>query len=61
MARDTPSRLKLMRSRLGLTQAGAAVRLGTTLRTYQGWEAGKRSPATPEIIDLACLALERQR
>lgn len=54
------TRLKLMRSRLGLTQARAAARLGTTLRTYQGWEAGTRSPATPEIIDLACKALERK-
>lgn len=58
---DIPDRLKLMRSRLGLTQAGAAEVLGTTLRTYQGWEAGSRSPATPEIVDLACQALERRK
>ncbi len=57
-ALNTASRLKLMRSRLCLTQVGAAELLGTNLRTYQGWESGARSPATPEIIDLACKALE---
>lgn len=53
-----PARLKLMRQRLGITQAEAAAALGAPLRTYQQWEAGRRSPATPEIIDLACATLE---
>lgn len=58
---DIAARLKLMRQRLGLTQAQAAAALGTPLPTYQHWEAGRRAPATPEIIDLACEALEHRR
>lgn len=55
---EIAARLKLMRQRLGITQAEAAAALGAPLRTYQQWEAGRRSPATPEIIDLACAAME---
>jgi DNA-binding transcriptional regulator YiaG len=52
------NRLKLMRTRLGITQAKAAALLGTGLRTYQGWESGRNKPMTYEIIDLACQRLE---
>lgn len=54
----TATRLKLMRQRLGISQSKAAALLGTGLRTYQGWEAGKQMKATPEIIDILCSALE---
>jgi len=55
-----PARLKLMRSRLGITQAEAALRLGTGLRTYQDWESGRHAPATYQIIDMACNTLENK-
>lgn len=58
---EIPARLRQMRSRLGLTQAEAAELLGTGLRTYQEWEHGRQSPATPEIIGLACDALEARQ
>jgi len=37
-----PVRLHVTRVLLGLTQAEAANKLATSLRTYQGWETGDR-------------------
>ncbi len=46
---DLPARLKRWRgasggSRGGFSQAEAAARLGTNVRTYQGWEQGRFEP-----------------
>jgi DNA-binding transcriptional regulator YiaG len=60
MPETIPSRLKLMRAHLKITQAEAAMRLGTGLRTYQDWESGRHAPATYQIINMACEALERK-
>jgi putative transcriptional regulator len=41
----SPEQVRALRTRLGLTQAGMAARLGVHLRTYQQWEYGRRTPS----------------
>lgn len=53
----TPSALKRWRSRLGLTQAGAAEALGVPLGTYRDWEQGANDPTWPRLLALACAAV----
>lgn len=36
--------IKLLRSRTGLSQSQFATRYGISVRTLQGWEAGKKPP-----------------
>jgi putative transcriptional regulator len=46
------------RSRLGLTQSAAGHLFGATLRTWQDWEGGKRTPHGSTLL-LIRLATER--
>ncbi len=41
---DLAGMCKELRTKAGYTQQEMADRLGTTIRTYQHWEAGTRSP-----------------
>ena len=52
---DKPE-LKAARKRLNLTQREMAEKLGTPLRTYQGWEAGRRAPG---IVPVCMKLLEK--
>ena len=49
----TPDRIRALRARLKLTQAGMALRLGVHLRTYQQGEYGRRFPsaATRKLLE----------
>lgn len=58
---NTSERLKLMRQRLSLSQAGAAALLNTSLRTYQGWEVGKKPVATEIMIEAMAGYLETKK
>jgi len=40
----TPSDLRSIRSRLGLSQAASALRLGVHARTYRRWESTGKIP-----------------
>jgi len=44
--------LKEARERAGMTQAGLARLAGVSLRTYQIWEQGRRSPVSPDFFRL---------
>jgi transcriptional regulator with XRE-family HTH domain len=52
----TPAELRAGRLKLGLTQSEAGHLFGATLRTWQDWEAGFRTPhgSTLLLIELAC-------
>ena len=52
-------RLKLLRERLGLTQAEAAARVGCHPRSWQWWEAGKFEPH--KLYQQAIEALENSQ
>lgn len=57
----TPAALKRWRSRLALSQAGAAEALGISVRTLQEWEQGRNMyPTTAALLALACAAVEQQ-
>ncbi|MBY0527351.1 MAG: helix-turn-helix domain-containing protein [Gemmataceae bacterium] len=45
--------LKQVRAETGVTQAELAERSGVSLRTIQGWEAGGRSPVSPDFFKVA--------
>ena len=47
----TPTELKRIRKRLGLTQAEAAARLATSQSRWSDWEAGKSSPTLHRFRD----------
>jgi putative transcriptional regulator len=38
-----------IRTRLGLSQHGFALRLGVSVRTLQAWEQGQRTPSGPAL------------
>ena len=42
-------KLKAARMRLNLTQREMAEKMGTPLRTYQGWEAGRKAPGIVSV------------
>jgi len=48
----TAAQIKKLRDTIGWTQYQAATYLDVPLRTYQGWEQG-RKPRRPKIIVLA--------
>ncbi len=43
----TPAEIKRLRKRLGLSQADFAYAAGISVRTLQGWEAGRKKPDGP--------------
>lgn len=45
-----PDRVKICRTSKGLTQKQAGEFLGLAIRTWQDYEAGKRSPATLDAL-----------
>jgi DNA-binding transcriptional regulator YiaG len=55
----TPRRLKALRSRLGLTQAAAAAKVGVATRTWIGWENGYRTPSPSAAMLLQMLSENR--
>lgn len=47
------------RKELGWTQEDAALRVGTSRRTFQRWELGEANPSGPELFWwAACLGIE---
>lgn len=52
---DFPSRLKALRRRLGLTQAGLARRLAVDDSTVRGWEVGEHPPRLRSGVALDAL------
>ncbi len=45
--KNWPKRLRKLRDRLKLKQAGMAALIGCALRSYVDWENGKRVPVMP--------------
>ena len=56
-----PSELKVLRARMGLTQAALAELLGVTWSTVARWETGQRRIPLIAVRLLECLRRERQR
>lgn len=54
----TPADFLAWRSRLGLTQAGAAEALGISPRQVWNYENGRA--AIPRLVELACSALDHE-
>lgn len=54
----SPSRIKALRTRLGLTQEGLAEKLGVKKNTVYTWESGRRNPDLWRQSQL--LSLERR-
>src|SRR5687768_728067 len=50
MRRVKPSDLKEVRGALQMTQAEFANAFGLSLRTYQKWESGEKSPSGPATM-----------
>jgi putative transcriptional regulator len=50
MRRVKPSELKALRGDLQMTQAEFAKAFGLSLRTYQKWESGEKSPSGPATM-----------
>ncbi len=53
---DLPAMLKTWRDKALLPQTRAAIMLGVSLKTYQGWEQGRAMPY-PRLLELAILAV----
>ncbi len=51
-------RMKAWRKRLDITQAQAADVLGVSVRTYQGWEAGRTERLQKKVFRLAMAHVE---
>lgn len=56
---DLADKMKAWRQRLDITQAQAADALGVSLRTYQGYEAGRTERLQERVYDLAMWAVEK--
>jgi Zn-dependent peptidase ImmA (M78 family)/transcriptional regulator with XRE-family HTH domain len=52
-AAEVGRRIRLRREELGLSQGALARRLGKTQTAVSYWEAGKRTPAVEDLLDLA--------
>ena len=52
------SQVKLLRRRLGLTQAGFAARFRVPLGTLRDWEQGRRQPDAPALALLRVIERE---
>jgi len=57
----TPEGVKALRTRLGLTQAAFAERLGASAQAVSFWERGTRSPRGLYAAALRRLAAEAER
>jgi DNA-binding transcriptional regulator YiaG len=57
----SPSELKAVRARMGVTQVALAELLGVTWSTVARWETGQRRIPELAVRFLACLGRERQR
>ncbi len=54
----TPSQMKSLRSKLGMTQALLADILGVTKKAVEAWEAGTKNPSGPVLRMLEILEKE---
>ncbi len=54
-----PARIKRLRRRLGLTQAGFADRLAVSVDTVKSWENDRTKPLGPAVIVLTQLESEK--
>lgn len=54
-------RLRAWRRRMNITQRAAAELLDVSPRTYEGWETGKKAPASAGPITIAIRCLEAHR
>ena len=61
MAAPTPTDLRTIRERLGLTQVGLAERLECSRRTVHRWENGETTPAAATVFGLQQLVRESGR
>jgi len=52
----SPAEIKRIRTRLGLTQAQAAERVGVTVRTWNSWECARDVPAIQSVMLLRMLS-----
>ena len=53
---DLPAMLRTWRDKALLPQTSAAIMLGVSLKTYQGWEQGRAMPY-PQLLALAIQAV----
>jgi len=56
----TPDELERLRTRLGLTQAQAAYRIGVHERTWRKWAAGERKIPSPVAKLLRLMVTDRR-
>jgi transcriptional regulator with XRE-family HTH domain len=54
------SKMQKLRNSIGLTQAGLADKLGVSLRTVAGWEAGRSYPRVAHLKELIALAVQQR-
>lgn len=52
--------MRAWREEVGLTQEGAAKRLGVTTGTWSSWEQGRKRPSIEQIVKLATLTSASQ-
>lgn len=57
----TGEEIKNRRAALGMTQTELANALGITETAIRHWESGRRSPVTPQMLDMALSWLETQQ
>ena len=53
-------KMQKLRNSIGLTQAGLANKLGVSLRTVAGWEAGRSYPRVAHLKGLIALAVQQR-
>ena len=56
-----PSRLKVLRERLGLSQQEMATRLGVSVQSIHRWESGKKGPIKPYLDKIEALEWRAER
>lgn len=55
MIRDLPEKLKLLRSKYGLSQKQVADKLGVSPSIVSGYETGERTPSTEILLSISYL------
>lgn len=50
-----PTRLKILREKMGYTQSDVAKKLSLTRASVNAWEMGLSSPSTPFVVELSRL------